>query len=128
MGSAAKVSDVALEMACGPVSDSISTELMKSTLQAGRNGAERVTGARVGGDNPSEPPCRGRCRQKWNPTENSSLHLREGTGQGVGQTGQGISPISGATYLLLASAGQWLSWQGLSYLLIHLWGLKQKFN
>lgn len=34
VGSAAKVSDVALEMACGPVSDSISTELMKSTLQA----------------------------------------------------------------------------------------------
>lgn len=37
MGSAASVSEVALEMACGPVSDSMSTELMKSTLQAGRN-------------------------------------------------------------------------------------------
>jgi hypothetical protein len=46
----------------------------------------------------------------------------------VGKTGLGTSPISGAIYLLLASAGQWLSWQGLSYLLIHLWGLKQKFN
>lgn len=37
MGSAASVSEVALEMACGPVSDSMSTELRKSTLQAGRN-------------------------------------------------------------------------------------------
>ena len=36
VGSAARVSDVALEMACGPVSDSISTELTKSTLQAGK--------------------------------------------------------------------------------------------
>lgn len=89
---------------------------------------ERVTGAKGGGDNPSEPPCRGRCRQKWNLTGDSNLHLWEGIGQGVGKTGLGTSPISGAIYLLLASAGQWLSWQGLSYLLIHLWGLKQKFN
>lgn len=37
MGSAARVSEVALEMACGPVSDSMSTELTKSTLQAGIN-------------------------------------------------------------------------------------------
>lgn len=37
MGSAASVSEVALEMACGPVSDSMSTELTKSTLQAERN-------------------------------------------------------------------------------------------
>lgn len=49
MGSAARVSEMALEMACGPVSDSMSTELTKSTLQAGRNppkekswGMERV--------------------------------------------------------------------------------------
>lgn len=61
---------------------------------------------------------------------NPNLHLWEGTGQGrgVGKASVGIGPISGDTCLLLASAGQWLSWQGLSYLLIHLWGLKQKFN
>lgn len=35
VGSATSVSATALEMAWGPVSDSISTELMKSTLQAG---------------------------------------------------------------------------------------------
>lgn len=54
VGSAAKVSDVALEMACGPVSDSISTELMKSTLQAGRNGTkEESRGLEYAVGNPS---------------------------------------------------------------------------
>lgn len=51
VGSAARVSEVALEMACGPVSDSMSTELTKSTLQAGTNPPKReVTGTGVGGD------------------------------------------------------------------------------
>lgn len=48
VGSAAKVSDVALEMACGPVSDSISTELTKSTLQAGTNRARESHGGQTG--------------------------------------------------------------------------------
>lgn len=53
MGSAARVSEVALEMACGPVSDSMSTELTKSTLQAGEKPTRGgVMGAEVGGDHP----------------------------------------------------------------------------
>lgn len=39
VGSATSVSATALEMAWGPVSDSISTELMKRTLQAGKGEA-----------------------------------------------------------------------------------------
>lgn len=61
VGSAAKVSDVALEMACGPVSDSISTELMKSTLQAGRNRTkEESQGLEYAVGNPSVPLCSGK--------------------------------------------------------------------
>lgn len=56
MGSAASVSEVALEMACGPVSDSMSTELTKSTLQAGTNPPEEESGGAGvgGGDIPSQ--------------------------------------------------------------------------
>lgn len=45
VGSATSVSATALEMAWGPVSDSISTELMKRTLQAGgeKAGVESAT-------------------------------------------------------------------------------------
>lgn len=53
VGSAARVSEVALEMACGPVSDSMSTELTKSTLQAGKKPTQGgVMGAGVGGGHP----------------------------------------------------------------------------
>ena len=142
VGSAARVSEVALEMACGPVSDSMSTELTKSTLQAGEEPTRGgVMGAEVGGDHPQvlfsgrrqQPWTKGSHTEMWSPWvslglgETTSLHLQEGPGPGGGKVWAGI-PSGVPTHLPLASAGHWLNWQGPSYLSIHLWGLRQKFN
>lgn len=56
MGSAARVSEMALEMACGPVSDSMSTELTKSTLQAGEKTHPRRSHRGQSGWGPSPGP------------------------------------------------------------------------
>jgi len=56
VGSATSVSATALEMACGPVSDSISTELMKRTLQAGREKAELGSATAPGHSPPVAAP------------------------------------------------------------------------
>lgn len=68
-----------------------------------------------------------RPRHRESQTAQRRLGLQEGTGQAGGKRWAGI-PSGVATHLPLASASQWLSWQGPSYLSIHLWGLRQKFN
>lgn len=109
MGSAASVSEVALEMACGPVSDSMSTELTKSTLQAGISPPREESvgpqwGGRGGGgvdDTPrqlfgekewmnSRPaPQPGICTDMWTAWRYSGLQGGTGQARGEGRSPRG---------------------------------------